>query len=281
MNKIRSLILILVGGMASLTADVNHVVVYYDGHTEVGLIDSMNAKTLFMTRKYTGQAVSILLKDVYFAYNDFDRLFYVSPSFGDRIDQIEQYSGVVVTLDGERFPFKKFYYNRNFIAPRVYLTTPTDSLFSLSLFSVHHVELDFSTLSLSVAKGFHRSAGLFLGLTAWEILGGWRQSLKHTKLISMTSVNSLASNSWKYGQKLLPRADPAGIHQTGVRFESMILSFSLFTVGQMAWDIWRGNRNHYFFPLDRQERFPRSMYQFSVRRWFRQELESIRQQISP
>ncbi|NOZ74372.1 MAG: hypothetical protein GXO90_03205 [FCB group bacterium] len=279
MNKIGQIILLFVLGTTCLLADVNHVVIFFDGHSEVGLIDSMDLKSIYLTRNTTQEHVALPLNDVYLAYNDYDRLFYVSTSFMSRMDQIEQYSGTIITIDGGKYPFKKFYYNRNFISPEIYVTTSEDSLFSMSLFNIHHIELDYSTLSLSVAKGFHRSAGLFLGYTTLEILGGWRRSLKHTQLISMASANSLGSNMWSSGQKLLPRAELVALHRTGVRYESMILSFSLFTAGQMAWDIWRGNRNHYFFPHDRLERYPRSMFVFSIRQWLSDEAESIRRQI--
>lgn len=280
MNKIGQRILPFLLGTACLLADVNHVVVFFDGHTEVGLIDSMNSKSIFLTRNTTHQQAVLPLADVYFAYSDYDRLFYVSSSFGSRMDQIEQFSGTVITLDGERLPFQTFYFNRNFISPEVYLTTDTDSLFSMSLFDIHHVELDFSTLSLSVAKGFHRSAGLYLGVTTLQILSGWRRTLKHTQLISMTSAKSLGSNTWEQGQKLLPKADLVALHHTGIRYESMVASFFLFTAGQMAWDIWRENRNHFFFPKNRLERYPHSMFVFSLRDWMNDEIESIRKQIN-
>ncbi len=272
MNKIGHWILILFGCLSSLAADVNHVVIYYSGQSEVGLIDSMNSGTIYLTRYSDSKSMEISLSNVYMAYDDQNRLFYVSPSFRDRIDQIEEYSGEVITLEGEHLPFQSFYWNRNFIKPEVFLTTAHDSVYSVALFDISKVELDFSTLNESVAKGFHRSAGLFLGLTAFETLGGWRQSLHHQKLISTAAAKNLGTNAWDNGQKLLPRADIAGIKTTGVRYHSMIISFTLFTAGQMAWDIWRGNRIHYFFPKTVDERFPRSMFHFSFKRWYKKQI---------
>ena len=85
-----------------LFADVNHVIVYTNGLTDIGLIDSLTADSVYFhdfdIKKYRAEP----LKKVYFIYNDFQKLFYKRRFFNIFGDfSIRQFQGLNFIIWGK------------------------------------------------------------------------------------------------------------------------------------------------------------------------------------
>ena len=68
--------------------DVNHMFVQYNGLTTKCIIDSIDNNLLYFIPEDSVDQKTISLKDVYYAYNDFDRVFYYSWSFNENLNRI-------------------------------------------------------------------------------------------------------------------------------------------------------------------------------------------------
>ena len=69
----------------SLNKDVNHIIVDHKGNTIECFIDSIGYEYLFFIQKDSVDMDSMKLKKVYYAYNDFDRVFHYSWSFEENV----------------------------------------------------------------------------------------------------------------------------------------------------------------------------------------------------
>ena len=61
--------------------------VQYDGLTTECFIDSMDTNLLYFVPKDSVDQKTVNLKEVYYAYNDFDRVFYYSWSFNENLNR--------------------------------------------------------------------------------------------------------------------------------------------------------------------------------------------------
>ena len=61
-----------------------------DGTSAVGLIDSMNTESVFITAESAAEQTIYPLKDIYYIYNSFGKLYYISPNYKDRLNLIEE-----------------------------------------------------------------------------------------------------------------------------------------------------------------------------------------------
>jgi hypothetical protein len=258
----------------SLSAQVKHVIVFTDGTTRMGLIDSLTTDSVYYYDTDREQKEVLSLKKVYFIYNDFNKLFFFSPSLHDRLDYLEERGGMVITTWGDSLPYHQIKFDRHWRDPKIYLDPETDSIRTLNFLDAYSIQADRSVLELSVRRGFCASVGLFLLGTSLEIIGDFRD--RHTgKLLSMTAVRILSSEIWDEGKDLLPKFSPAGLKQTGVTYHSLTFFTPLTTFGWMAYDLYFDKRTQYIRPLDRQHPFPRDMYVFSARRWVHEKLRGL------
>jgi len=264
-----------------LSADVSHVIVFTDGTTQIGLIDSMTIDSLYYENYDTQADQTISLKNVYFIYNDFQRIFYTSPSFHYRLDLLEERGGHLVTNSLDSLHYARVRFDRQMIRPVAYLYTETDSLIPVEFLSIHHIRSALSIMEASVRKGFYSSLGVFATATLFEILTGWIDATKDMPFISMDSFLQLAVTTKNEGLDIAPKFTPVSINQTGTQYSSMNILIPLSTMGWMAYDLYFDKRTHYFVPDNRIERFPRSMYYFTLRRWINKYWTEAKQSVIP
>ncbi len=263
-----------------LFADVSHVIVFTDGSTQVSLIDSITTDSLFYQNYDTQDYQTISLKNVYFIYNDFQRLFYTSPSFHRRLDLLEERGGHLVTNLRDTLYYNRIRFDRQMIRPVAYLYTETDSLISVEFLSIHHIRSDLSIMETSVRKGFYSSLGVFATATLFDILTGWIDATKNAPLLSMDSFLHLAATTKNEGLDIAPKFTPISIDKTGTQYSSMNLLIPLSTMGWMAYDLYFDRRTHYFVPEKRTEQFPRSMNHFTLRNWVKEYWMEAKQNIN-
>ena len=234
-----------------LFADVNHVIVYTNGLTDIGLIDSLSADSVYFhdfdIKKHRAEP----LKRVYFIYNDFQKLFYKSYSLRGRIELLEQRGGILKTKNDETFPFEKIHFDMKMEKPHVFLSTSNDSILSLNFLEINEVKSDLTMIENSIRKGFLSSTGIFLVGTVVEIL---------------MDVNSVAS---QIGD-LLPG---------GKTYQAMNLAVPLTTMGWMIYDLCKDTRTQFFCPVERDQHFPRNMFIFSFKNWTKNMWENMKRSV--
>jgi len=269
-----SVIFLMLFSGTGLAEDVKHVVVFTDGSTAIGLIDSLSEDSVYYYDFDKQQNSTLDLKKVYFIYNDFNKLFYRSPSLLSHLDFLEERGGFVKTVDGRIYPYDQIKFDRHMRDPKVYLDPSTDSIRVLNLLDVYSISASHSVMELSVRKGFYSSLGLFVLGTTMEILNDFRKNYSRGQPVS-AALRLLGSEIWDEGNDLLPKAGFAGLRETGVTYQSLTFFVPFTTVGWMAYDFIFDKRTQYIRPLERNEKFPRDMYVFSVRRWLKEKRDNF------
>jgi len=269
------LLLMLFAG-TGLAEDVRHVVVFTDGSTVIGLIDSLSEDSVYYYDFDTRQKSTLALKKVYYIYNDFNKLFYRSPSLLSHLDFLEERSGFVKTVDGRVYPYNRIKFDRHMRDPKVYLDPTTDSIRVLNLLDIYSVSASHSVMELSVRKGFYSSLGLFVLGTTMEILNDFRKNYPRGQPVG-AALRLLGAEIWDEGNDLLPKAGFAGLRETGVTYQSLTFFVPLTTVGWMVYDFIFDKRTQYIRPRERSAKFPRDMYVFSVRRWLKEKSRAFYQ----
>ena len=241
--------------------EVQHIVMNLDGTSAVGLIDSMNTESVFITAESATEQTIYPLKDIYYIYNSFGKLYYISPNYKDRLNLIEERSGFLVTIVGDTINYTSIEIERRMDEPYVYLTTVEDDLaHKLSLFDVHLIRIDASYMEHSVRRGCITGACLMLTGLAMQTLsyyGDRRKNLPDDASLfqkSKTMGGALGTSIMNF----IP-----GLSSAGQQYQSVTVILPLSTIGWMAYDLYFDKRTHYFRPLIREDNFPHSMYWFN------------------
>ncbi len=252
---------ILTGLMIILTESraelVNHVIVSYTGDVTVTFIDSMDNQSVFCNHPVDGPS-EIAIEDVYFIYNDFGKMFYISPSLQYRMDYIEQYGGELVTVDGREFEYSSISFNRNMRQSMVYVITVLDSFVAVPLLEVHRIDTDLAFMERSVRKGFYTAIGGFLTATTFQIIGDYFGN-RESGVPLGRHIAILSGAVWDQGSDLLPKAEIAGLTEHGVTYQSLTFLTPLATMGWMAYDYFFEKKTNYIRPMTTSEPFGKTM----------------------
>ncbi|HIB61315.1 MAG TPA: hypothetical protein EYO52_06665 [Candidatus Marinimicrobia bacterium] len=263
--------------------EVQHIVMNLDGTSAVGLIDSMNTESVFITAEGAAEQTIYPLKDIYYIYNSFGKLYYISPNYEDRLNLIEERSGFLVTIVGDTIDYTSIEIERRMDEPYVYLTTVEDDLaHKLSLFDVHLIRIDASYMEHSVRRGCITGACLMLTGLAMQTLsyyGDRRKNLPDDASLfqkSKTMGGALGTSIMNF----IP-----GLSSAGQQYQSVTVILPLSTIGWMAYDLYFDKRTHYFRPLIREDNFPHSMYWFNpwriVKNKIKEKMEPLIEKIEP
>lgn len=278
------LILFLLSGQVRASTDVNHVIVKLNGNTWATLIDSMTSDHVYTIDPETGIQRKIPLKSVYLIFNNFNRLFYISSSFQDRVAYLEDWGGTLETLDGMEYEYTSIRFNRSMKGPEMYLVLTSDSARGISLFDIYRIRADESATELSVKRGFKVSLGLFLAGTGLEILQYYVKH-KDAGLLSFRTFAHLGKGTAVEALEFLPGYSFLGLNKTGVTYHSVVFGIPATTMGWVIYDTIRGRRASYFIPRSGKEPFPRSMYFFNpgriMRTWIADKKSWIWSKIPP
>ena len=253
MNKAQQISVIFLLLLPSLgTAEVRNIIVFFDGSTAITLIDSIEFDSLKYIDRDNGDTLRIAKKEAYFVYNDFGRMFYYSPSSYMRMEFLEEYSGFVRMVNGDTIYYNKIRFDKKMIKPLVALYQEGNDLpfTKIPFQDIHFVRTDGSVLKKSVRNGFYTSIGSFTLSTLLQIYSEYSES--------GLFVRSLYNNV----NKILPGFPP---EKTGTQYHSLTFITPVATIAWMVFDIIFDRRTQYFRPLEREIKYPRSMYKFSIR----------------
>ncbi len=232
--------------------DVKHMIVMLDGETLICNIDSISNYKVFFHQKDSLENESIGLKDVYYIYNDFNRVFHYSWSFGENIKRMENRRGRIHTIAGDTIHFTNIIFNDDMINPEIFVTiNPTSSRF-IPLLNIEKIVTDFTVLHYSIERGFFYSFYSFLISAAIDTRLKWDDGRRFPPQV------------WDQYNDLLPMASLVGLSETGVTFESVSFIIPITVLSSMLYDLWRNKHEFYFTPVYNDKIFGRNMYVFSM-----------------
>ena len=245
------------------TAEVRNIIVFFDGSTAITLIDSIEFDSLKYIDRDNGDTLRIAKKEAFFIYNDFGRMFYYSPSSFLRMEFLEEYGGLVRMVNGDTIYYDEILFDRKMIRPHVALYQKGESLpfMKVPFQDIHFVRADGSVLRKSVRNGFYTSIGSFTLSTLFQIYSDY----------SKTGLFSRAA--WIGVKKILPGFTP--LKETGTQYHSLTFITPVATIAWMIFDIIFDRRTQYFRPLEREKKYPRSMYKFSIKTIINRQIEKI------
>ena len=248
-----------------VTAGVKNVVVFLDGSTAITLVDSIEFDSLKYIDRDSGDTLRIAKKEAYFVYNDFGRMFYYSPSSYMRMEFLEEYGGFVRLVNGDTIYYNQILFDKKMIRPLVALYQEGDNLpfIKIPFQDIHFVRADGSVLRKSVRNGFYTSVGSFTLATLFQIYSEYNKS------------GLFSRAAWIGVKKILPGFTP--LKETGTQYHSLTFVTPVATIAWMVFDIIFDRRTQYFRPLEREKKYPRSMYKFSIRVIINRQIEKIQQ----
>ena len=251
----------------AIPTDVKHVVVDHKGMTIEGFVDSIGHQYIYFVPKDSVDMDSMKIKDVYYAYNDFDRIFHYSWSFEENVRRIQDRTGKAYTIDGDTLDFIDIKFNKDMIDPEILLikTGPKRSEY-VSIFDIERIETDFSIMSYSVKRGFQYSFYSFLIAATLDIARQWDKERRAIPQI------------WDQYDDLLPMISIIGLnkqHGTGVAYESLTSLVPLSILVSMGYDIYKEKNKFYFSPVFAENQFGRNMHVFSIKRMLITQFESM------
>jgi len=238
--------------------NVQHIVMNLDGTSTVGIVDSMNSETVYITPEDMNEQQSLILDDIYYIYNSFGKLYYISPNYEDRLNLIEERSGFLITTTGDTLNYTAIEIDRRMDEPYVYLATNESDLgHKISLFDVHLIRIDASYMEHSVRRGCITGVCLVLtgfGLQTLSYYGDRSENLPEDASLfqkAKTMGGALGSSIMNF------------IPGEGQQYQSVTVILPLATIGWMTYDYIFDKRTHYFRPLIREDKYPHSMYWFN------------------
>ena len=264
MNKAQQISVIFLLLLPSLvTAEVRNIIVFFDGSTAITLIDSIEFDSLKYIDRDNGDTLRIAKKEAYFVYNDFGRMFYYSPSSYLRMEFLEEYGGFVRLVNGDTIYYDEILFDRKMIRPRVALYQLGEDLpfIKVPFQDIHFVRANGSVLRKSVRNGFYASAASFTLATLFQIYSQYDET------------GLLVRSAWVGVKKILPGIGP--LKETGTQYHSFTFITPVSTIAWMVFDIIFDRRTQYFRPLEREKKYPRSMYKFSIKTIINRQIEKI------
>ena len=257
--------------------DVKHIIVNLDGSSVVGLVDSMNTDSVFITPEDDSAHLTIGLNNVYYIYNSFGKLYYISPSYEDRINLIEERSGYLITTIGDTLYYAYIEIDRRMDQPYIYLSSAEEELGQkVSLFDIHLIRSDASYMEHSVRRGFITGTCLVMTGLALQTLSNYgdrRDKLPDDASLFQKS-KTMGSALGTSVKNFIP-----GLSSAGNQFQTLTIIFPVSSIGWMVYDYIFDKRTHYFRSMVREEKFPHSMYWFNPKRIIKNKVKSIKERI--
>ena len=247
-------------------SDVKHMIVDHHGKTTECFVDSMGYQYLYFIPKDSVDTDSMKLKDVYYVYNDFDRVFHYSWSFEENVRRMQNRTGRVFTTKGDTLDFVDISFNKDMVNPEILLKTGPERSKYISMFDVERIETDFSIMTYSVKKGFHYAFNSFLIAATFDIIRQWDKERRAIPQV------------WDQYNDLLPMVSILGINKkkgTGVAYESLTSLVPLSILISMGYDVYKKKNKFYFTPLYEERQFGRNMYVFSLKHILQTRFQSI------
>ena len=248
------------------TLDVKHLIVDHNGNTKEGYVDSIGNQYLFYIPKDSVDLDSIKLKNIYYVYNDFDKVFHYSWSFAENVRRMKNRTGKAYTVNGDTVVFKGIVINKDMINPEILLKIGSQKSEYISMFDVERIETDFSIMSYSVKRGFEYSFYAFIIASTIDILTQWDKERR------------MAPQIWSQYNDLMPMISTIGLNSregTGVTYESFTSLIPLSILISMGYDIFKQKNKFYFTPIYESKKFGRNMRVFSFKQLFKNQLKSI------
>ena len=246
--------------------DVKHMIVDYEGATMECFIDSIGYQYLYFIPKDSVDIDSIKLKDIYYVYNDFNRVFHYSWSFEENVRRMENRTGKVYTIKGDTLDFIDLQFNKDMIQPEVFIKRGPERSEFVSMLDVERIETDFSIMSYSVKRGFYYSFYSFLIAASFDIARQWDKERR------------IVPQVWDQYNDLMPMVSIIGFNKqdgTGVAYQSFTSLIPISVLISMAYDVFKEKNKFYFTPVYEEKSFGRNMYIFSLKQVINTHLQSV------
>ena len=120
------------------------MIVDFEGKTTECFVDSLGYQYIYFVPKDSVDTDSVKLKDLYYVYNDFDRVFYYSWSFEENVRRMENRTGKIFLINGDTLDFIDLKFNNDMIEPEIFVKTGIKRSTYISMFDVERIETDFS-----------------------------------------------------------------------------------------------------------------------------------------
>ena len=127
----------------TIPADVKHIVIDHDGNTTECFVDSIGYQYVYFIPKDSVDTDSMKLKNAYYIYSDYDRIFHHSWSFEENIKRMEHRTGKAYTIDGDTLDFIDLKFDKDMITPEVLFTTGPGKSKYISMFDLEKIETDY------------------------------------------------------------------------------------------------------------------------------------------
>ena len=246
--------------------DVKHMIVDFEGKTTECFVDSLGYQYIYFIPKDSVDTDSVKLKDLYYVYNDFDRVFYYSWSFEENVRRMENRTGKIFLINGDTLDFIDLKFNNDMIEPEIFVKTGIKRSTYISMFDVERIETDFSIMSYSVKQGFYYSLSSFIIASTLDVVRNWDRERRAIPQI------------WDQYNDLLPKISVIGLNKqqgTGVTYQSLTSLIPLSVGFAMVYDIYRQKNKFYFTPVYEDKSFGRNMYVFSIENIVKKQFESV------
>tara|TARA_B110000495_G_scaffold26637_1_gene19635 strand:- start:159 stop:938 length:780 start_codon:yes stop_codon:yes gene_type:complete len=227
--------------------------VKYNGESIVASVDSIGKEFVHFFSKDIGDSDSLYLRDVYYIYNDFNRVFHSSWSFEQNLQKMNHRTGTIYTLSGDTINFLDIQFNNDMINPELFIKTGINQSEFIPLLHIEKIKTDYSILEYSIERGFFYSFYTFLIGATLDIRIKWD---KDRRLIPQV---------WDQYNDLLPKASFIGLYEKGVTYESISYIIPISVLTSMIYDLWKQKQSFYFTPVYEEGIFGRNMYVFSLK----------------
>lgn len=248
--------------------EVQDIVVFTDGNAIIGRVITITEDSLIYTDPRTDTRQSIALKSIYYAYNDFGKILYLSRSLKERIAYLENYPGLLTTIRGDSILFNTIHFDRQMSDPLVYVTV-TDSIkpIQIPFLEIESIRMSTERLNISVKRACWSSCGVVLFMSGLRTLKYFKDDYAGDGLFSASSIKTLSSSVTESVQDVLPEADFIGIKQTGPAYHTTTVIFPIMTMGWIGYDWFFDRRMVHINPIQTNQPFPEDMFLFSLREW--------------
>ena len=242
--------------------DVQHIIVKYNGESIVGYIDSIGYDLLYYTPKDSADIDSMHLRHVYYAYNNYKKIFHYSWSFMENIRMMVDRPATLFTSKGDTILLNKVRFRPDMLQPEVFIQDTSYKSELISLFDIEKINTDYSIMEFSVKRGFFYSFYSFLIVTALNTISNMEDGRKIPQI-------------WNQFNELLPRLSLVGLRDTGKAYESLSFVIPTSVLLSMTYDVWKNKNEFYFSPLIEEKKFERNMYVFSFKHITKTQLSRI------
>jgi len=242
--------------------DVQHIIVKHNGESIVGYIDSIGYDLLYYTPKDSADTDSMHLRHVYYAYNNYKKIFHYSWSFMENIRMMVDRPATLFTSSGDTIQLNKVRFRPDMLQPEVFIQDTSYKSELISLFDIEKINTDYSIMEFSAKRGFFYSFYSFLIVTALNTILNMEEGRKIPQI-------------WNQFDELLPRLSLVGLRDTGKAYESLSFVIPTSVLLSMIYDVWKNKNEFYFTPLMEEKKFERNMYVFSFKHITKTQLSRI------